>query len=133
MDPAAADRRLKTQGGFATVQHVAAVALSLVFFALLANLIVMQYTMGAVTGALDEGVRYAARSGGDPDGCLERIDQAIHSILAGEVARTLRVDCWVDGSNIRAEATGLLSGWLPAVPDMAFRRTAVAPIEGVFG
>lgn len=107
--------------------------MSLVFFALLANLIVMQYTMGAVTGALDEGVRYAARSGGDPVDCLERIDQAVRSILAGEVASTLAVDCWVDGSNMRAEATGFLSGWLPAVPDMAFRRTAVAPIEGRFG
>lgn len=122
--------RLNHEAGFATIQHLATVGIALVFFVMLANLVVMQYTMGAVTGALDEGVRFGARTIADPIGsCEERIFESIGSILAGPVAETVVAHCFVDGEFIRAEATGRLSGWLPAVPDVTFRRTAVSPRE----
>ncbi len=131
MDPGPVDRQLRSnQAGFATVQHVAAAALAMVFFVFLANLIVMQYTMAAVTGALDEGVRLAARSAGDhPEVCLERIDAAVGSMLAAPISSSLQVSCWIEGSVVRAEAIGLLRGWLPAVPDVPFRREAFSPLE----
>lgn len=131
MDPGSADRQLRpTEAGFATVQHVAAAALAMVFFAFLANLIVMQYTMAAVTGALDEGVRLAARSpGNEASICLGRIDAAVGSMLAGPVAGSLELSCWIEGPVMRAEATGVLHGWLPAVPDVPFRREAFSPLE----
>lgn len=131
MDPGPVDRRLnRSEAGFATVQHVASAALALVFFVFLANLIVMQFTVASVTGALDEGVRLAARSQGDRSlVCLQRIDAAVGSMLAAPVAGGLEVDCWVDGTVMRAEAAGRLQGWLPAVPDVGFRRTAFSPIE----
>jgi hypothetical protein len=116
--------------GFATVQHVAAVALALVFFTLLANLIVMQYVMGAVTGALDEAVRIGARTEADPVGaCERRIADSIGAVLAGPVAAGIETSCRLDGELVRAEANGVLSGWLPAVPDVPFRRTALSPRE----
>lgn len=130
MDPEPTHRELSREEGFATVEHVGAVALALVFFCLLANLIVMQYTMAAVTGALDEGARVGARTMvGSELACRERVGQSVAAILAAPVAETLTVRCWSDGAAVHAEAEGLLRGWLPAVPDVHFRRVAVSPIE----
>jgi len=54
-------------GGFVTTQFVLAVALSLVLFVMLCNVIVYQYARGVVRAALDEGVRTASRAGGDDE------------------------------------------------------------------
>ena len=48
--------------GFTTIANVVAAALAIFFFAILANLIVIQYTLGVAVTALDEGVRQGARS-----------------------------------------------------------------------
>ncbi len=100
-------------------------------FVVLANLIVMQFTMAAVTGALDEGVREGGRSADPTSSCLARVDQAIGSLLAGPLAGKITVTCREDGTWLRARAEGVLPGWLPAVPDVPFVREAAAPIEEV--
>ena len=51
------DRRLSGEAGLATIENVVVAGLSLLFFAVLTNLVVMQYALGVATAALDEGAR----------------------------------------------------------------------------
>ncbi len=129
MDTESTHREL-SQAGFISAEILGAVCLGLVLFVMLANLIVMQYTMAAVTGALDEGARLGARTQhASESACEQRVFEAVGAILAERIASGLTVSCWSNGVAVHAEAVGLLGGWLPGVPDVSFRRTAVSPVE----
>ncbi len=118
------------EGGFATTEYVLAAGLALVFFTLLANLIVMQYARGVMRVAVDEGARRGAAYGVDPvRTCEERIRAVLGDLLDGPLVATADPVCTVEGATVRAEITGDLRGWLPAVPDLGVRMRAVAARE----
>lgn len=105
-----------------------AAGLALYFFAVLTNLIVMQYTLGVAVTSLDEGVRQGARSLDPVGSCQDRADSTFDSVRGGSVtADTLF--CRVDGTWLVARLDGTLDGWAPLVPDLAFTREARAPME----
>jgi hypothetical protein len=118
-----------TQSGFITVANVLAAGLAMLFFAVLTNLIVMQYALGVATAALDEGARQGARSLDSVGACLARVRSALGSIEGGAIASGLTVDCRVDGTWVVAEMAGTLDGWAVPVPDISFTRQARAPLE----
>ncbi|MDH5616380.1 MAG: hypothetical protein OEY62_07570 [Acidimicrobiia bacterium] len=119
----------KGEGGFATIQHVVAAGLALVFFVLLANLVVMQYGRGVVRSALDEGARAGALSGAGPAECLARVDGVLDDLLGGPLFADLIWTCSRDGEWMVAAATGRLAGWLPMVPDIPLQMEGRASIE----
>jgi hypothetical protein len=74
MDSHSSSRVGSTDGGFTTVSFVLAVALSLLIFTGLANVIVVQYARGVVRSALDEAVRDGSRA--DAPVMLGSVDRA---------------------------------------------------------
>ncbi len=119
----------KSEAGFATIEHVAAAGLALIFFVLLANLTVMQYGRGVVRSALDEGARAGALSGADESDCAARVAGMVGDLLGGSLFDDLVWSCARDGDWMVAHATGRLSGWLPLVPDVPLSLEGRAAIE----
>lgn len=121
----------RDESGFLTIQWIAMVALSMVFLAMLAQVIVFQYARGVARGALDEGVRVgAARYAGQGD-CQAAVDRALSDLLGGAMGRGIVATCRTDpaGGLMRAEATGALEAWLPGMPDLSFAVRASAVKE----
>lgn len=107
---------------------MAAAALALLFFAILTNLIVMQYALGVAVAAIDEGVRQGARSIDPVEACMSRASSTFDSIRGGAVV-SADLLCSIDGEWVVARVDGILDGWAPPVPDLSFTREARAPLE----
>jgi hypothetical protein len=116
-------------GGFVTTQFVLAVALSLVLFVMLCNVIVYQYARGVVRAALDEGVRSASRAGGTVGGCEAAAEEVRRSLLGGPLGAQVAIRCELVADRVQATATGRLPGWLPMVPDFPVDLAASAVKE----
>lgn len=119
----------QSESGFATLQNVVAAAFAMVFFAILANLVVMQYTLGVVTAALDEGARQGARSIDAVGSCETRVRATLDSVAGGSLGPGVAVVCDVDGPWLVSQVSGSLVGWAPLVPQIPFSRDARAPLE----
>lgn len=121
--------RHHSQDGFVTVQHVAAVALSLVILTMVANLIVFQYARGVVVAGLDEGVRAGSRAAATAGGCERRVHDALDDVLGGDLGRGVAVVCHDDGRQVVAEADVRFDAFAPGVADWVFRLRATAVKE----
>ncbi len=118
------------QAGFATTEYVLAAGLALVFFTVLANLVVMQYARGVLRAAVDEGARRgAAYLVGGVAACEEEMRRFVDDLLSGPLVAGADLGCRVEGSSVRARAEAVVRGWLPAVPDLTLRVEAAAPRE----
>jgi hypothetical protein len=107
----------ESEHGFATIQYVLTVGLSLLLLVLFANLLVDLYARGAVRDALDEGVRAAAPRGADVRACEARAEEVLDGLLHGPFGRDIRIACRGDAGAVVAHAEGALPSWLPiAVP-----------------
>lgn len=113
-----ADGHPHGEAGFASLSHVVAAALALWFFAILANLIVMQYAAGVVRIALDEGARRGALVGAGAEECGLAIDDALGDLLGGPYGRDVAHVCFVDSGWVTATARARFSGFIPPVPDV---------------
>jgi hypothetical protein len=105
--------RAPEEHGFATVQYVATVGLSLLLLVLFANLLVDLYARGAIRDALDEGARAAAARGATIDECEARAAEVLTGLLHGPIGDDVRVSCERDGASIVARADGSLPSWVP--------------------
>jgi hypothetical protein len=104
-----------------TVQFVAATALSLLVFVMLANLVVDLYARGAIRAAVDEGARAGSPVDSSIAECERRAKDALDGLLGGAMRAGVQVDCVDDADTVRAQATVVLRGWLPGVvPDWSF-------------
>ena len=100
--------------GFATVQFVVGVGLTLIAFTLIANVVVVHWGRGVVRTALDEGVRSGARVVEAAPACQQRAESALDDLLAGPLrAGVGPVACTADGRAVTAQATATFDGWLP--------------------
>jgi hypothetical protein len=73
-----AEHRAPTrQGGFVTAQFVVVVGLSLLFFTMMANVIVFMYGRGVVRAALEEGVRAASPAAATSVICQREVDETM--------------------------------------------------------
>jgi hypothetical protein len=116
-------------GGFVTAQFVVVVALSLLFFTMMANVIVFMYGRGVVRAALEEGVRAASPAAATTATCQREADETMRSLLGGSMGRDIRIDCEIRGGEVHASATGRFRGWLPGMPDWRFANQATAVKE----
>lgn len=122
-------RRLSGEGGFATLSHVAAAGLALYVFALLANLVVVQYAAGVVRAAVDEGARQGAVLGGDAAACERRAGEVLADLLGGPYGDGVAVECVGDPAWMEARAAGTLPPLVPPLPAVSVAVTGGAAGE----
>ena len=131
MRRAAWRRSAAAQGGFLTVQFVAAVGLSLLLLVMLANVIVVQYGGGVVRAAVDEGVRRGSRAGPAAVAeCQERAAAVVADLLGGGMGVGVApITCADLGDRVTAETAASFPAWLPGLPDWSLTARAVAVRE----
>jgi len=126
---AARAARTRTVGdrerGYLTVEMLMAVAASLVVLVVVVNLLVVGYARGAARAALDEGVRAGARDLAPVATCQARAQAALEALTGALAVEVGPVACSVDDDVVVAEVDGLLTGWLPLVPDQPLQERAV--------
>jgi hypothetical protein len=115
-----------SDSGFVTTTTVVAVALSLVLFTAVANLIVFGYARAAVRAALDEGARQGVRAADPASACEVAVRDALVGLLGGALGDGVRARCAAAPEQVRAEADVTFAGWLPLVPDWRFTAVATA-------
>jgi hypothetical protein len=119
-----------TDAGMTTVQFVAATALSLVVFVLLANLVVDFYARGAIRAAVDEGARAGAPIDASVEQCERRANDALDHLLGGAMRAGVQVECAETVETVRAHARVVLHGWIPGLlPDWSFALEGTAVKE----
>lgn len=120
----------RTAPGFVTVQFVAAVALTLLLFVMLANVLVWSYARGVVRAALDEGARAGARAVDAAGECEARAAAVMDDLLGGAMGQQVQpVRCADRGDRVVASVTARFPAWLPAVPAWTLRAEALATRE----
>lgn len=112
-----------------SISYVLAASFAMIFFAILANFIVIQYGSGAVRAALDEGVRNGARADSGVAVCQATIDEILGSILGGAYGDEVSTTCRDTGDVMVATAQATFRGFAPLVPDLTIDFEAVAARE----
>lgn len=110
--------------GFATIQYVAAVGLSLTFLVLLVNVMVFQYGRGVVQAAADEAARAAAPVDSDLGVCESRANDVLDDGLARSMRAGSHVTCRLDGQWVVVRGDASFPGWFPLMPDWHFTVTS---------
>jgi hypothetical protein len=122
-------RVLAREDGEVVLPYTLCIAMTLVFFVLLANVIVALYGRGVVRAALDEGVRAGSRAPNGSAECQQQAEQALDQLLGGPMGQGVAVRCGVVAGRMVADATVSFSGWLPFSPDFNFDVGASATKE----
>lgn len=110
--------------------YTVAIAMSLILFVMMANVIIAMYGRGVVRAALDEGVRTGSRAGENTAQCEQRVAEALGQLLGGEMGEGVAFQgCAVVGGRMVAAADVTFQAWLPGYPDFAFSVEAAAVKE----
>ena len=117
------------ESGMVSISYVLAASFAMIFFAILANFVVVQYASGAVRAALDEGVRNGARADAGVPVCFATIDEILASVLGGPYGDDVSVTCQDTGDVMVASAQATFRGFAPMVPDLTIDFEAVAARE----
>jgi hypothetical protein len=118
---------MPAERGLVTAQFMAVAALSMVFLALVLNLIAVQYAEGVIRAALDEGVRVGAAAPASVDDCRQAINRVMADLMSGPLADGITFHCTVLSGLVVASAEAEFPGWIPGMPDFAF----TAEVRGV--
>lgn len=114
-----------------TPAMILAVGIAMIFFVALANLVIYQYSAGAVRAALDQGVRAESYLGAPIGTCEASIDETLNSLLGGSYGDGISANCFVDpaGPTVVATATAFFPSIALWVPDYTFTASARAVKE----
>ena len=124
--------RTHSEDGYLTVQFVLVAGLTLFLFAMIANLIVVQYGRGVVRAAADEGARFGSVLDADAMACEARANDVIGSLLPGPFGRDIAVSCRRDGAGrMTAAVSYRFDSWLPGLPDYEGTEGATAVKESL--
>ena len=103
-----------------------------IVLAFVLNVVALQYAMGAIQSAVDEGARAGSALGGTVGSC-ERVAHATlrgrGGLLTGSLGRGIAVKCSVSGDVITASATGTLRWLFEAIPAQSVRIVSHAVVE----
>ena len=103
----------------ATAQWVLVTSFSMVFLAVLLNLVAVQYAHGVIRSALDEGIRRATPAPAGPTECRDGIDEVLDGLMAGPFGDDIFTSCVVVAGQVVASANARFSSWVPGVPDIS--------------
>lgn len=120
---------LAAEDGDVLLPSTATIAMSLVLFVMLANVVVAMYGRGVVRAALDEGVRIGSRAPNGTAQCEARVADALGQLLGGAMGGGVTYACADTGEQVVAEAEVVFAGWMPGVPDFRFDLGATAVKE----
>jgi hypothetical protein len=118
-------------GGFLTIQFVAAVALSLLIFVLIANAVLVQYARGVVRAAAEEGAQAGSRLSADESDCVARADEVLEGLLGGSMGDDVTVSCTIGPSEVAATVRYSFTPWLPVIPTWSGTQTSFAVKERI--
>lgn len=104
----------------ATAQWVLVASFSMVFLAVLLNLVAVQYAHGVIRAALDEGIRRATPAPAGVGDCREGMDEVLEVLMAGTFGENIATSCVVTAGQVVASATASFASWVPGVPDLSF-------------
>lgn len=127
MDTGISDQRLSDRG-FTSLQFVVASSLALIVFTVLANVVIVQYSRGAMRSALDQGARSGSIAGTE-EACEDRVSQVLAELLGGSIGETVSFDCLVAGPVMRATGKLVVSSWTPFTADFDLSLHAEASLE----
>lgn len=119
--------RLVADRGISSIQFVFAAALALLFFVVMANLVVVQYGKGALRSALEQGAR--AGTVGGTAACEDIAGQVIEDLLGGRMSDGLTLRCVRDGAVIVASGSVTFESWTPLSPDFPISLIVQATAE----
>jgi hypothetical protein len=103
----------------ATAQWVLLASFSMVFLAVLLNLVAVQYAHGVIRSALDEGIRRATPAPAGVAECRDGIDEVLDGLMAGPFGDDISTTCVVLAGQVVASANARFSSWVPGVPDVS--------------
>jgi hypothetical protein len=103
----------------ATAQWVLLASFSMVFLAILLNLVAVQYAHGVIRSALDEGVRRATPAPAGVAECWDGIDEVLNELMAGPFGDDISTSCVVAAGQVIASANATFPSWVPGVPDIS--------------
>lgn len=125
---------MNDQRGSITLAHVYAVALSLLLFTVLTNLVVHQYGHGVLRAAVDEAARAGARTAGSEAAahaaCQRSAARVREGLLGSRFGSDAAVWCEVTEEHVIATAAATFPGWLVLVPDWDVEVAATVLREG---
>lgn len=108
------------EDGDVVLPYTAAIAMSLVLFVMMANVIVAMYGRGVVRAALDEGVRTGSRATNGEAECEQRAQETLGQLLGGPMGDGVRFDCAEQDGRVVALATVSFASWVPGIPPFTF-------------
>ena len=120
---------MRREGGFITVEFVAAVGFSLLLLVLIANVIIVQYARGVVRSAAEEGAQAGSRLTATPRECEARAHEVLDVLLGGPMGDNVAVVCTVGASEVTATVQYSFTPWLPLIPSWSGSQTSVAVKE----
>lgn len=125
-DAAAADER-----GEIGVGILLAVTLTLVVAVGIVNIFMYLYGQSVVRAALDEGVRAGSRVDAGVVVCLDRAQQVLDDLLAGDLGDNVAIACapGATPAELVATADATFESPMPGVPSWTFRLEARATQE----
>ncbi len=109
-------RRWRSDEGFLTLEFVSVGFFVLLAFLLLVNVILMQFTSGALRNALDHGARHGAAEENDDRDCEAAAVSRLHDLVPDQRDRpTIAIRCELDEESglMIARASGSLASALP--------------------
>lgn len=115
-------------GGFLTIQYVAAAALSLLLLTLVVNAIVFGYARSVARTAVADGARSGARTGSS-SACRDAATDVVTDLLGPALAGGISFACERDADRTLARADVRLRPWLPLLPTWRFTEEAAVPNE----
>ena len=81
----------------------------------MANLVVIQYGVGSLRSALEQGARAGTVLGAS--GCETAAMSVVADLLGGRMSDQLSVECAVGGGTVEARGVATFPSWTPLMPD----------------
>jgi len=119
--------------GHATVTYLLAIAISLMVFVSMVNVLLFVYARGVIRAAVDEGARAGSFSDAGVGECEARAADALSDLLGGQLGDGVAVTCAATGSEVRAVADAALTSPIPGFGTWRFSLEAAAVREPDLG
>ncbi len=127
------DGRMGRESGFTSLQFAVMAFFAMLVFAAAVNLVAMQYQLGAVRVAVDEGARRGASAGHSEVDCERWADSILRAdesgLLRGALGSGIELTCATFGQDMVATAIGSSEWWIGGLTDIDFAVQGRAVIE----
>lgn len=121
--------RARRDDGHATVTYLLVIALSLMVFVAMVNVLLFVYARGVVRAAVDEGARAGTFGDAGVGACEARAADALGDLLGGHLGQGVSVTCRDAGDMVVASGSAVLESPIPGFGSWEFSLEAIAVRE----